>query len=509
LSRRILSSGNLKLKTDTPVSPLSGIPGMDTLSKLGGDSYTTRESFKAFNQSGKYIGAYEGYGSGINNKNRLFYSTREPIGVWWVRGIAGDIWDNWFRVVNPKKPDDDTFDRKVQKTLRDLKARIQLPRETVFERRYGTAILLCSYTGFGEENEWKTPLFDINSDGTYPKTVKSGQKLLQITPYTWPDVTVSAYDKDENSIRCGYPEFYTINRGGVKSAGTSPTGQEADQRIEAHWSRVIHDAPRLDEHPFEGLSALDVIFDDLVGGRNARWGAYESYYRHGTGFPVIKTNGTAAQNAAWIASGGLDTYLNVRGYFVCNVDESFEFVGAEGKTLDPNTYFNMYFTFIAAGTGVASDSIKGVSSGRVTGSEVNERQYYKSISLHQNQKEPMLRELIDRIIQTKQVKDAPPDYDIEWVDPFEVNPQDKAAIEFMQTRTIALKTWITIDEARAIDHLDPLPDGLGEVLMSMPGQMAGEGGEPAPNQKKPTETTTEPEEGTPNNATLLDRTLNS
>jgi len=285
---------------------------MDSATKLGKDSYTTRESFKAFHQSGKYIGAYEGYGATISDKNRLFYSTREPVGVWWVRGIANDLWDNWFRLVNTKKPDDDTFDKKAQKILRNLDARIKLPQETVFERRYGTAVLLCSYSGRGDEIDWKTPLYTPNDDGTMPKTIKSGQKLIQITAFPWIDVTVSELDEDENSIRCGLPEFYRINRGGLKSSLVDPTGQEDDQAIYAHWTRLIHDAPRLDEHAYEGLSAIDVIFDDLVGGRNARWGAYESYYRHGTGFPVIKTNATATQNQAWVDAGGLDDYLNVR-----------------------------------------------------------------------------------------------------------------------------------------------------------------------------------------------------
>ena len=505
MSRRQISTGKLSLKSDT--STPSGIPGMDALSNLGGDSYTTRESFKAFHQSGKYIGAHEGYGAGISNDNRLFYSTREPVGVWWIRGIANDLWDNWFRVINPKKPDDDAFDRKLQKVLRDLKARIQLPRETIFERRYGTSILLCSYTGFGEENEWKTPLFTPNLDGSFPKTLSSRQKLLQITPYIWPDILISEYDTDENSIRCGLPEIYKINRGGVKSSDATQSGPDADKGIEAHWTRVILDAPRLDEHPIEGLSAIDPIFDDLVGGRNARWGAYETYYRHGTGFPVIKTKGTAAQNAAWVTAGGLDDYLNVRGYFICDVDESFEFVGAKTAVLDPNTYFDMYFTFIAAATGVAKDSIQGVSAGRVTGSEVNERQYYKSISLHQNQKEPMLRELIDRVIQTNQVKDAPPEYDIEWIDPFEVNPQDKAAIEFMLGRNLGQRSWWTINEKRVADGLEPIEGG--DVLALLPGQTNPNDPQQAPNQEEPSKTSTEPEEGTPSESTLLDRTLNS
>jgi hypothetical protein len=69
-----------------------------------------------------------------------------------------------------------------------------------------------------------------------------------------------------------------------------------------------------------------------------------------------------------------------------------------------------------------------------------------------------------------------------------------------------LKTWITINEARILDHLEPIPGG--DVLMTMPGQMAGGGGENSPNQEEPSKTKTEPEEGSPNESTLLDRTLN-
>jgi len=490
---------------------LSGIPNMPSGDvkprNLGDDSYTSRESFKAFYQRGRYIGANEGYGASISDTDRLFYSTREPVGVWWVKGIAQDLWDNWFRVVDESDEDSPELDNKIQKVLRQLKASQQLPRETAFERRYGTSILLCSYTGFGEETNWETPLFELDSDGKPPKTLDSGKKLLQITPYQWTRVNVDTLDDNPNSIRCGLPLYYEINTGSGKGDSTNPTGIEKDKIIKAHWTRVIHDAPRLDEHTYEGVAAIDVIFDDLVGGRNARWGAYEGYYRHGTGFPVIKTNATAEQNQDWINAGGLDDFLNVRGYFMCKTDEDFQFVGAQAATLDPNTYFDMYFTFIAAGTGVAKDSISGVSAGRVTGSESNERKYFKAISLHQNQKEPMLRELIDRIIQTRQVV-FDGEYRIDWVDPFEVNPQDKASIEFLQERTNALRLQTeTIDEVRARKALDPLPDGKGEELLPQPGQQnpttAG-----AANQETPSRQATTPEAPEEDDESLFNRIKN-
>ena len=486
----------------------SGIPGMGadtTLAKpTAKDSYTGPQEMKPFHQSGKYIGAYEGYGATISDKDRLFYSTREPVGVWWVKGIAYDIWDNWFRVKNNADKDDETLDEQVQKTLLTLRARTHLPRETVFERRYGTAIILLSYTGFGSEAEWEKPLFTLNPDGSFPKLNKS--KLLQITPYQKTALEISTIDDNDSSIRCGLPEFYLINRGTTSESAVTPSGIQKTGPIRVHWTRIIHDSPRLDEHAYLGIPAIDPIFDDLVGGRNARWGAYESYYRHGTGFPVIKSKATRAENEAWIAAGGLNDYLHVRGYFMCGIDEDFKFVGAEGSVLNPNTYFDMYFTFIAAGTGVAKESIQGVSAGRVTGSESNERQYYKSIGLQQNMKEPMLRELIDRLIQTGQVN-FDGEYTIDWVDPFEVNPQDKAAIEFIISRTYMNQTWKTINEIRKENGMLPIEGG--DVLLLQPGQMGLQGSNPAPNQVEPEREETEPEETRKPESTLLDKCLDA
>jgi hypothetical protein len=170
-----------------------------------------------------------------------------------------------------------------------------------------------------------------------------------------------------------------------------------------------------------------------------------------------------------------------------------EFRGAQAAALPPGQYFDTYFTFIAAATGVSQDSIKGVSAGRVSGSEVNERQYFKAITLQQGKKEPMLRELIDRLIQTGQVE-FDGEYTIEWTDPTSVNPQDKAAIEFLQERTNALRLQTeTIDEVRERKAMPPLPDGAGEEILPQPGQF-GPTTEGAANQEEPFNQATKPAE---------------
>ena len=478
----------------------TGIPRMPSRDHAK-DSYTTE--FAAFRTQGTYVGRQERFGGVINDDDYLFYSLNEPVGKWWVSGVADDIWDNWFKVVDKDNVDSDTLDRQIQRVLKDLKAKTQLPRETLFERRYGTSILLLSYSGF--ENDWETPLYEIDDAGN-PQPLTSDKKLLQITPYPWTEVNVIEVESNENSLRFGLPTKYQVTRGAPVDdrKRTTSIGTTTTDVLTVHWTRVIHDAPRLDEHPYEGVSALQVLFDDLVGGRNIRWAMYQAMFRHGQGFPVIMSKATQAQNEAWIAAGGLDEYLNVRGYFMHGPDEDFRFEGAKDAMVNPSTYFDVYFTFIAAATGVSKSTIMGVSAGRVMGSESDERQYFKAITLQQHKKEPMLTELIDRLIQTGQVE-FNGDYEINWVDPFEVNPQDKAAIEFMEERTNALKTYMTINERRALEGLDPLPDDQGEALMLQPGQNPTWGG--TANQTSPERGETEPENTEKPESTLLDRVL--
>jgi len=485
----------------------TGVPDFRGVRAASSDSYTTKEYYKPFQTRGRYIGAYEAFGASISDTDRLFYSTREPVGVWWVKRIAYDIWDNWFRLINPEDKTDTTLDDKTQRVLRQLKAHTQLPRETIFERRTGTGILLLSYTGFGSETDWATPLYTLNPDGTPPKRLESGKKLLQITPYPWTSVQTVEIEDDPASIRYGLPEYYTITQGGDTGDSTNPQGTQTIGVIRVHWTRVIHDAPRLDQHTYLGVPVIDEIFDDLVGARNARWAAYESYYRHGTGFPVIKMKGSAHEIREWVEDGGLDNFMHVRGYFICNPDEDFKFAGAEGEVLNPNTYFDMHFAFIAAGTGVAKDSVQSTSAGGAVGSEAKERQYFKSLSLQQNMKEPMLRELIDRLIQTGQINHDG-EYLVEWIDPFEVNPQDKSAMKFMDARTTVLEMqYMTVNEIRGIKGLPPL-DGY-DIILGLPGQMTPIGSEPAPNQNEPKREEINPEEANKPESTLLDRVLNT
>lgn len=120
----------------------------------------------------------------------------------------------------------------------------------------------------------------------------------------------------------------------------------------------------------------------------------------------------------------------------------------------------------------------------------------------------MLRELIDRLIQTGQV-DFEGEYEIEWVDPFEVNPQDKASIEYLQERTNALRGQTEyIDEVRKRKGMLPLPNKEGERLQMMPGQFGSPTVQGAANQQgtsEPSDNPGDPTQNAPDEESLFEK----
>lgn len=388
------------------------------------------------------------FGETITDDSRLFASQREPVVRWLVGWVASDIFDNWFKVklVDEKATEAESaeLDRKVQAQLILLDAQRQLTRLTVFERRYGWSVLLIAY------DDAKT-LPDFN------KAVKKKAQIKQITPYPKTKITVQEVVTDPRDLRLGLPKIYTISRG----------SQELNTQV--HYSRVIHDAPRLDEHPYEGVSIIDAIYDDVTGYRNIRWSEYQAMYRYGTGFPHITIpNATREQIQQWIASGYFKD-LFTRSFFVSAQGEDIQFKGVQSVTLNPEPYNKISLDNLAIGTRIPQDVLKGVSAGALTGSEVNERAYHKLISSEESDIEFVPRDLIDRLMDSGQIdhdRTAKP-YLIEWNSSFEINEKDTAQIELWQaqTRTMQLN-YMTVNDVRTkLEGLDPI-DG-GDVCLGL------------------------------------------
>jgi hypothetical protein len=159
--------------------------------------------------------------------------------------------------------------------------------------------------------------------------------------------------------------------------------------------------------------------------------------------------------------------INVRKQFLHNEKSILEFKGLAGKALNPEPYCMPILESLSCGSGIPTAILRGAQAGALTGSEVNEREYFGYISGKQTLGEPAIWELIDRLMETGQIRKVE-DYKVVWLNGIELGEKDKAAVELQQAQARNFKTgWLTVDEVRAEEKLKPLPNGAGAVVLGV------------------------------------------
>jgi hypothetical protein len=437
-------------------------------------------------------GQAAGFGDSISDIDRQFASEREPIGINLTYGVAADVTEKWFTVNDPDTEEaDPALDRTVQDALQTLKFKAKLTHAEVLKRIYGWSLIVGAFTDAGDLNSLKKPL-------------RVGSELKQLAVYLKCQVRVVESDENPMSPRYLQPVVYELNRGkGVL--------------IQVHFSRTClvcnEDSPTstMLTDSSHSLSVLDGVWDDLTCGRNIRWGASQWMYRNGGGFPVIEfpTNTTVEQLQAYADSGAFSD-LMARSYIcIAQADASgngmkFRFEGALGKALDPVPFFKSNLEQFSIATGIPQAKLVGAQAGALTGSEVNMQDYYKVISREQSSLEDTVRWVIDRLAESGQIAlvssstatdkirkwlglastpktdsklkrvfarafgidyrhKTARTYLVEWNSAFELSDKDEATIEDLHVRANQGKLdYMSKDEVRADEGLDPLPDGAGE-----------------------------------------------
>jgi hypothetical protein len=373
----------------------------------------------------------------IIQESDLFYTAeRDSIGNKITFQFAHDIFDNWFEVEEVSDKPDPKFNEAVQEVLSRLAAKEIFTNMAIFERIYGWAIIALTYIDYGK---------DVSEPVENPK------EILDLIAFSSDSFRVdsSDEDKDVDSRRFGLPIHYTVTRGGQ---GT---------QTKLHYTRVIHAATRLLDHPYKGRSVLEPVYDDVSILKNMLWGAGQTVVRYGGGFPDITVEGAKKNDLDKIAADQNFRALHSRSYFLHNDKMTLEFKGAAGRALNPEPYYTMLMENISAGCGIPLAMLRGVNAGQLTGSEVNERQYFKLVSDAQSRFEPAIRELIDRLIECGQIRfkwNVNRGYRIKWLGGFEMSEMDKANVQLRLAQARSWATdWKTIDELRAEENLSPLP----------------------------------------------------
>jgi len=389
------------------------------------------------------------FGMPLDGDDLLFVSKRDGVGRRITFDFAHDVFDKWFEVEDLGENPDPKFNDAVQKVLDKLNAKAVFTNMAVFERIFGWAILAITYVDYGES---------VSAPVENPREIR---ELIAYSAQSF-QVQSSDEDKDPNSPRFGLPIFYTVRRG---SQGT---------QIKLHYTRAIHFATRIIDHPYIGSSSLEGVYDGLTVLRNMLWGFGQTIVRYGSGFPDVTVEGANKAALDKLQASQQFRSLMARTYFLHNDKTTFDFKGAAGRTLNPDPYYKAIMEYISCGCGIPEAILRGVQAGQLTGSEVNERTYFKLVSDAQSRYERGIRDLIDRLIETGQIRykwNVNRGYKIRWLGAFEMNEKDKADVELRLAQARSWATdWKTVDELRAEEGLDPLPDATeGKTVLGLAG----------------------------------------
>lgn len=416
--------------------------------KVGLADVATRGSGLLIPRSGTG-GAGGEYGADVTDDLRTFAITREPVAHRAVFTVAHDIFDNWFELKPEGEEDQEKsqiFDKAIQTELTRLKAKRELTLMSVFERAYGWAILVLGYEDAGE---------------SLLEEVANPQDLREIKAYGPPQIPKVITVKDTDDPRYGLPNIYHIKHPGITA------------HLKVHHSRVIHFATRrsyqTNREEWQGLSVLDPVWDDIVTLRNIRWGMGQTMFRYGSGIPDITFTGAEQSQIDDYIDSGAFSNLSARTFLAHNEDQTIEFKGAAGRALDPMNYYLPIMENISCGTGIPLAILRGVQAGALTGSEVNQQEYYGVVSDAQSAYESGIHELINAIRSVYSPTSDHEEFEFNWQSGIELTEEKKVQIELMEAQTWQIKgKFMTRNEIRkAIDpDLEDLSDEQGgnEIL---------------------------------------------
>jgi hypothetical protein len=391
------------------------------------------------------------WGMKLNETDLLFAVRREPICKRTVVDVAYDMFAKGFTVEEISDTPDPNWSREVSKVLDGLNAKACLTRLFLYERLFGWSILALTYVDYGKNAT---------------KPLQNPREIRELMPYSSLQCTVQASDEDPDpkSPRFGLPMFYRVRRSDFTAS---------QEKI--HFSRVIHCATRLLDHAWKGVPVLEVMYDDQTVLRNARWALGETLVRTAAGFADITLKGAKAKQVRDFEAEQNLHSLNQRTYFVHPDDASVGWVGPAGKALNPEPYMNPLMESESCGSRIPLSHLRGANAGTLAGSEVNDREYWGGIAALQKLAEPIIWELVDRLIETGQISfkyGKRRDYRVVWPAGFELTESAKAAIEAQLAQARNLKTaWKTVDEIRAEEDLPPLPNGEGNVVLGLKQQL--------------------------------------
>jgi phage-related protein (TIGR01555 family) len=384
----------------------------------------------------------------ITNEQLEIAYIRNPIAFKAINKLSRDPWDKFFRY----DAGNESWEDVAMQLLKDIDFKESVMEQTKYAFIHGSAGLALDL----EETVEKSP-----EEPVEPGQVQ-GINGLNVIKETM--VTDYVIDQDPTSSTYGEIEFYVVDR--------SDEDNEVDE-VRIHRSRFIHFRSFAVTDDPAGFGLLHPVYNSLQVFDNVLYGAGQSFFFAGTGFPTVKTKG--------LDSGEQDDFADEFGqnvmekpYIVLDEEQfDLEFKGAQGKVLDPTNYFEPLFQILASALGGSKQVLFGNEAGEITGSEINQEEYFGDISSFQSDKlEPLVTEFTDRMISYGLLESPDSGYVVEWSDLFEKSEEKQAEIINNRSKAFArfAKSGMTLNQALEKAGLEELEEGGDQTMQNGGGE---------------------------------------
>lgn len=285
--------------------------------------------------------------------------------------------------------------------------------------RYGVLLI-----GVKDGADLSTPLEQVNGPESVIFLSAFGEDNAQITRFV----------TDTQDPRFGHPLMYSMDL-----YGNLLSKEEAGERQEVHWTRVIHVAEGLLENEIYGEPRLQKVFNRLQDLDKVVGSSAEGYWQSAAKGFAIGPKKDYEIDEAGLQDAKEQWQEYIHGLQRLISTEGLEFQELKGEITDPTGVFKMLISLISGKTGIPQRILLGSERGELASSQ-DEANWLGRIAERQEQfAEPrILRALIDRLIAIKAL-DPPQDgvYEVEWPNLFYLTDMEQAKVYADRAAAIA------------------------------------------------------------------------
>ncbi len=369
---------------------------------------------------------------------------RTAIGFRFVYLYSKDLWNNrlGIKIENDKEKSED-INKKLTKYLMSREWFREMEKVSAFEREQGEAILLCYYGDEGDVEQYK-------------EEVSTNKEILKVEAFSPLTYNIPQFDK------FGDPEYYNIQ---VKSADS----WRGLISIKVHPSRVLRKMNHNLEFRFEGYSDLAAIYDAIVIYSTILKAAGEAAFRWGTGHPIFLTKDI--HDAADLETLKINLGdVTRRSWHALPSEkiEKIEMLGQAGSMLNLKSLADIALDNIIIGSAFPKPILLGETDG-VMGTEVSERNFFARMDRDHTDLDWFVRAYFKKDVNIRRILKGVKYYTIDWGIREVFNRMDEAEYkQKMHSIGLAMTEVATLNEARKVMDLEPLPDDEGgDVILGL------------------------------------------